>query len=163
MGNNFDSYPLFLKLVKKHQLHTIGRIELVDLPRWDILDIEAKIDTGAYTSSLHCHHIEPFEKNGEPWIRFNLLDPEHKAYNDKLLELPIFDQREVKSSNGARETRFFVQTEICFFNKEFTIEFSLTDRSEMKYPLLVGRKFLAKKFIVDVSKRNLSQKSSEVH
>lgn len=149
--------------MKKRQLHTIGRIEMVDLPKWNIEGIEAKIDTGAYSSSLHCHHIERFEKDGESWIKFNLLDPEHRAYNDQLIELPIFDEREVKSSNGVSETRFFVQTTICLFKKEFTIEFSLTDRSEMKYPLLIGRKFLSKKFIVDVSKRNLSLKNREVH
>lgn len=140
----------------KHRLHTIGRIELVDLPAWSITDIEAKIDTGAYSSSLHCHRIEEFKKEYVSWIRFNLLDPEHEAYNDKLIELPIFDKREVKSSNGQSELRFFIQTEIILFNTQFNIELSLTDRSEMKYPLLIGRKFIHEKFIVDVSKKNLS-------
>ncbi|RNC85390.1 MAG: hypothetical protein ED557_01035 [Balneola sp.] len=149
--------------MKKHQLHTIGRNELVDLPKWDIEEIEAKIDTGAYSSSLHCHHIETFLNKKQEWVRFNLLDPEHPAYNGKLIELPVFDRREVKSSNGLSEVRIFVQTSISFFKEEYTIEFSLTDRSEMKYPLLLGRKFLSKKFIVDVSKRNLSVKQNKVH
>lgn len=145
----------------KKSLHIIGRIESVDLPEWNIRDIEAKIDTGAYTSSLHCHHIEEFIKNDIPWIRFNLLDPEHAAYNDKLIELPIFDTREVKSSNGYKELRFFIKTEIGMFNKTFKIELSLTDRSEMKYPLLIGRKFIHKKFVVDVSKKHLSNRKIE--
>lgn len=140
----------------KIKLHTIGRIELVDLPEWNISSIEAKVDTGAFTSSLHCHHIEEFSKKEKPWIRFNLLDPEHNAYNDKLIELPIFDKREVKSSNGQSELRFFIRTEILMFNTCYKIELSLTDRSEMKYPLLIGRKFIRKKFLVDVSKKNLS-------
>ncbi len=145
----------------KQKLHTIGRIELVDLPDWNITGIEAKIDTGAYSSSLHCHRIEEFIKQGSSWIRFNLLDPEHQAYNDKLIELPIFDKREVKSSNGQSELRFFIQTEIIMFDTRFNIELSLTDRSEMKYPLLIGRKFIRKKFIVDVSKKNLSKLKKE--
>ncbi len=142
--------------MKTKKLHTVGRIELVDLPIWDITNIEAKIDTGAFTSSLHCHHIEEFKKKDNFWIRFNLLDPEHPSYNDKLIELPIFDKREVKSSNGASELRFFIRTEIGMFDNIYKIELSLTDRSEMKYPLLIGRKFIRNKFVVDVSKKNLS-------
>ncbi|MBO6524360.1 MAG: ATP-dependent zinc protease [Balneolaceae bacterium] len=145
--------------MRKRKLHTIGRIELVELPEWDIQSIEAKIDTGAYTSSLHCHHIEEFEQDGKAFVRFNLLDPEHPAYNDQLIEFPILDRREVKSSNGVSEYRFFIQTVIKFFNEEFNIELSLTDRSEMKYPILIGRKFLKNKFVVDVSKKNLSHKT----
>lgn len=136
----------------------IGRIELVNLPEWNFTDLEAKIDTGAFTSSLHCHHIEPFKKDGEPWIRFYMLDPDHDAYNEQMLEMPLHDQREVKSSNGETELRFFIQTKIEFFDSLYTIEFSLTDRSAMKYPLLIGRKFLRKgPFIVDVTSKNLSK------
>lgn len=150
-----------ISLMTKRKIHTIGRIELVNLPEWNINNIEAKIDTGAFTSSLHCHRIEEFKKNNISWIRFNLLDPEHPAYNDKLIEFPIFDSREVKSSNGLSELRFFIKTEIVLFDTVYKIEFSLTDRSEMKYPLLIGRKFIRNKFVVDVSKKNLSYKTQE--
>jgi hypothetical protein len=136
----------------------IGRIEEVDLPEWGFYSLDAKIDTGAYTSSLHCHHIEPFLKNKENWIRFYLLDPDHSAYSDQKMELPIHDKREVKSSNGETELRYFIQTKITFLGEVYAIEFSLTDRSAMKYPLLIGRKFLKKgSFIVDVTKTNLSK------
>lgn len=136
----------------------IGRTEQVDLPGWNFFGLEAKIDTGAFTSSLHCHHIEPFTKDGEKWIRFYLLDPDHASYSDQKLEMPIHDQREVKSSNGDVQLRYFVQTIIKFFNKEYRIEFSLTDRSAMKYPLLIGRKFLKKgPFVVDVTNKNISK------
>ncbi|MBO6586408.1 MAG: ATP-dependent zinc protease [Gracilimonas sp.] len=136
----------------------IGRIELVNLPEWNFTDLEAKIDTGAFTSSLHCHHLEPFEKEGEPWIRFYMLDPDHEAYNEQMLEMPVFDKREVKSSNGDTELRYFIRTKIEFFRDVYSIEFSLTDRSAMKYPLLIGRKFLKKgPFMVDVTRKNLSK------
>lgn len=144
--------------MKKKKKETIGRLEIVDLPEWDIKDIEAKIDTGAYSSSLHCHNIKEYEKNGAKWVKFNLLDPEHPSYNERLFSLPISDIREVKSSNGQTELRVFVKTKIIFFNTEHDIELSLTNRSEMKYPILVGRKFLKNKFLVDVSKKNLSNK-----
>jgi hypothetical protein len=144
--------------MKKTNKEIIGRLEIVDLPKWDIKEIEAKIDTGAYSSSLHCHNIKEYEKNGAKWVKFNLLDPEHPSYNERLFSLPVSDIREVKSSNGQTELRVFIKTKIIFFNKEHDIELSLTNRSEMKYPILVGRKFLKNKFLVDVSKKNLSEK-----
>ncbi len=136
----------------------IGRLEYIDLPEWRVQDIEAKIDTGAYSSSLHCHQIELLKKNSVDIVRFNLLDPDHPAYNEKLFELPVHDVREVKSSNGLSEKRVFIKTTLLMFNKIYKIELSLADRSEMKYPLLIGRKFINKKFLVDVSKTNLSNK-----
>ena len=139
-------------------LEIIGRIERIDLPEWNFSGLDAKIDTGAYTSSLHCHHIKPFKKNGEDWVHFFLLDPDHEAYTEKQLEALISDQREVKSSNGEIETRYFIQTQIRFYNEIHTIEFSLTDRSAMKYPLLIGRKFLQKgPFITDVTKKYMTK------
>lgn len=144
--------------MKKTNKEIIGRLEIVDLPKWDIKEIEAKIDTGAYSSSLHCHNIKEYEKNGAKWVKFNLLDPEHPSYNERLFSLPVSDIREVKSSNGQTELRVFVKTKIIFFNKEHDIELSLTNRSEMKYPILVGRKFLKNKFLVDVSKKTYPKK-----
>lgn len=136
----------------------IGRAELVDLPDWDLFGINAKIDTGAYTSSLHCHHIEPFDREGKPFVRFNLLDPSHEIYNDKLFELPIFKSKTVKSSNGQTEERFVVKTKVRIMGKELNAELSLTDRSEMRYPVLIGRKLIKGHFIVDVSQKFLSKK-----
>lgn len=156
--------PVFLQpLMKKEKSNIIiGRLEQVHLPDWDFYDLEAKVDTGAYTSSLHCHHVETFKKNDSDHIRFYLLDPDHEAYNDKMLEMPLLAQREVKSSNGVSELRFFVKTSIVIFGRTYSIELSLADRSAMKYPLLIGRKFLAKgHFLVDVTKSNLSHKHSE--
>jgi len=137
----------------------IGRLERVDFPEWELYDIQAKVDTGAYTSSLHCHHIENIEKNGKTFVRFNLLDPTHDAYNEKKFELPTYDIRDVKSSNGTIQRRFVVRTILKIFNIDYPVELSLTDRSEMKNPVLLGRRFLNKKFIVDPSKVNISKKS----
>ncbi len=148
--------------MKQINKEIIGRIEFANLPEWELEQIEAKIDTGAYSSSLHCHNIEEFEKNNQRWVRFNMLDPAHPSYNERLFSLPVHDQRDVKSSNGQTETRFFVKTEIVFFDSVHDIEFSLADRSEMKYPLLIGRKFLKNKFLVDVSKKHLSKPTNKI-
>ncbi|WP_018126421.1 ATP-dependent zinc protease [Balneola vulgaris] len=142
-----------MKILDKH---VIGRVESVSLPEWNIDEIDAKIDTGAYSSSLHCHKIEQFKHHQENWVRFNLLDPDHQAYNEQLIQLPIHDIRSVKSSNGIAQDRFFIKTTITLFSTIYDIELSLTDRSEMKYPLLLGRKFLKNKFLVDVSQKYVS-------
>ncbi len=137
----------------------IGRREEIDLPEWDLFGIDAKVDTGAYTSSLHCHHIEEIaEEGGEKKVQFNLLDPSHEAYNEKQMTLRVFDEKKVKSSNAQIESRYIVKTNVFIFDRDYEIELSLTDRSEMKYPILLGRRFLQKKFIVDVSKVNISKK-----
>lgn len=142
---------------KKRKLKTIGRIESINFPEWDLYDIDAKIDTGAYTSSLHCHHIKPVEKEDGEYVRFNLLDPSHDTYNDKLFELPIHRRKVVKSSNGSKEERFVVKTKVQLFDRILTTELSLTDRSEMRYPVLVGRKLINGRFLVDVSKKYMTK------
>lgn len=138
---------------KKKWLQIIGRTELVDVPAWDLFELNAKIDTGAYTSSLHCHHIESYEKDDEQMVRFNLLDPSHEIYNDKLFELPVYKTKNVKSSNGQTEERIIVRTDIVLAGQKLRAELSLTDRSEMRYPLLIGRKLLKGHFLVDVQQK----------
>jgi len=145
---------------KKRNLTIIGRLESIDFPDWDLFGIDAKIDTGAYTSSLHCHHIKAYEKDGEQLVRFNLLDPSHETYNDKLFELPIHRKKVVKSSNGSTEERFVVKTQVKLFDKPLTAELSLTDRSEMRYPVLVGRKLINGRFLVDVSQKYITRKET---
>lgn len=141
----------------KNRLKVIGRLEPIDFPEWDLFGIEAKIDTGAYTSSLHCHHIEAIEKDGKPYVKFNLLDPSHEIYNDKLFKLPIYKTKKIKSSNGSTEKRYIIRTVAHISGKELNIELSLTDRSEMRYPVLIGRKLLNGHFLVDSSTNNLPQ------
>lgn len=144
---------------KEKQLKVIGRLETIDFPEWDLFDIEAKIDTGAYTSSLHCHHIEAFEQNGQSFVKFNLLDPSHETYNEKLFKLPVHQTKVIKSSNGSAEERIIVKTKVRVFDRIFKAELSLTDRSEMRYPVLVGRKLIKNRFLVDTSQKYLSRRN----
>ncbi|MDZ7693746.1 MAG: RimK/LysX family protein [Balneolaceae bacterium] len=74
-------------------------------------------------------------------MRFNLLDPTHDIYNEKLFELPIHKEKTVKSSNGLTEQRYIVKTIIHLLDESYKIELSLTDRSEMKYPVLLAESF----------------------
>ncbi len=140
-------------------LKTIGRKDKIDLPDLGLMEIEAKIDTGAFGCALHCHHVELVEVNGKKELHFKLLDPSHPEYEDKLLISTKFGLKHVKSSNGVKEERFTIRTSIRIFNTTYLMRFSLADRQQMKYPILLGRTFLKKRFIVDVSKKDISFKS----
>ncbi len=133
----------------------IGRVEKIDLPHLSLYNLDAKIDTGAYTSSLHCHEIEQFVKEGQNWVKFYVLDPDHPEYDETRHECAIHKLKKVKSSNGQIEERVIIKQKTQFKKYKRTIELSLTNRSEMKYPVLIGRKFLTGNFIVDVSKKYL--------
>lgn len=137
----------------------IGRRELVSFPELDIEEIEAKVDTGAFTSAIHCSDIhEETKPDGTKVICLDLLDPSHPQYNHKKLEFAEYDLREIKSSIGEKQERYVIKTKIKLFDEVHEAEFSLSDRSDMKYPVLIGRKLLKGKYIVDVSRKNMSQK-----
>lgn len=143
---------------------TIGRIETVDFPDWQIFGIDAKVDTGAYTSSLHCSQIVLEERHGTPWVYFTMLDATHPNFRNSFLAAPVWKHKKVKNSSGRGESRVFVKTHIRLFDKIYTIELSLTDRSQMKFPVLLGRKILKGRFLVDVSQKylSLSQKGDAI-
>lgn len=130
----------------------IGRTDVVDFPNLNLFGIDIKVDSGAYTSSIHCHHIE-IEKN---ILKCRFLDPEHQEFHQKPLLFIDFKQKNVKSSNGIIEKRYLIKTDILIFDKIRSIELTLTERGSMRFPVLLGRKFLSRKFIIDTSKKNLS-------
>ncbi len=134
----------------------IGRKDVADFEKLNLFSIEVKIDSGAYTSSFHCHKIGTVVKNGKELLRCNFLDPGHPQYHEKEFFFEEFEIKNVRSSNGTVEERFLISTEITIFKERFPIELTLTERQEMKYPVLLGRKFLSKRFVIDTSKKNLS-------
>lgn len=136
----------------------IGIYEKVALPTLQLFDLDVKVDTGADSSALHCDHIK-VEDDGN--VSFRLLDKYHEAYNNKSFTLPLHKLKRVKSSNGKTELRPYVKLPIEFFGKKYTTVISLTNREKMKYPMLLGRKFLAKKFLVDVSQSYLTYKEEK--
>jgi hypothetical protein len=142
--------------LKKSNIKTlIGRTDIVDFPKLELFDIDIKVDSGANTSSFHCHSIEEENKV----LKCQFLDPKHEKYHEKYFIFDEFTQKMVKSSNGIAENRYLIKTEILIFNEIHSIELSLTERGSMKFPVLLGRKFLSKKFMVDTAKKNLSFKN----
>lgn len=142
--------------MKKHKQRIIGRNDVIDLPQLDLFDVRAKIDTGAYTSALHVSRIKVFEKDGQPMVSFTISGSTIGKKGIIKFQTPDFTQRKIKSSTGHIENRVVIKTQLVVFGKKYRTEFSLTDRSGMKFPVLLGRKFLKKGFIVDVSEADLS-------
>ena len=97
------------------------------------------------TSSLHAEHIEVFQKEGEEWIRFWF-----DGHEGEQVEAKVVKDTLVKSSNGEAMHRYFVTTTIEFADgAEHEVLLSLANRSAMKHPVLIGRRLLSGKFLVD--------------
>lgn len=134
----------------------IGRFDKADFPLLNLENIAIKIDTGAYTSSIHCENMQ--EINDQLVCKF--LDEEHPLYNGKEFIFKNYDIVFVRSSNGIIQKRYQVESTIKLFNKIFKISLTLSARQEMRYPVLIGRKFLTKKFIVDTELTDVSFNSN---
>lgn len=126
----------------------IGSFESVIFPDFNGYNVMAKIDTGAYTGALHCTKIREEETSDGQVLHFSPFD--HPEIEISLTEFAV---NHVKSSNGKTETRYFIDTNITIQGKTYPIVLSLANRSEMKWPVLIGRKFLRQhNFVVDVNK-----------
>jgi hypothetical protein len=133
----------------------IGRRELVDFPDLQLYDVDVKIDTGAYTSSIHVTECKLMQKEGRSLLHVVFLDAEHPSFTGSVILFDEFRQKKVKSSTGHEQIRFIVKLRIQVNDRFFLTDFSLTQRNGMKYPILLGRKLLNKRFIVDSSLMNV--------
>jgi len=130
----------------------LGRVDKIDFPILNLRQVDVKIDTGAYTSAIHCSQIK--EVKDELHCVF-----EHEEHLNFKTEKIVFNQytyTDVKSSNGIKENRYKIKTDVIFFGKTYKINLTLSTRDDMKFPVLIGRQFLKKKFIVDVDLENQS-------
>lgn len=130
----------------------LGRSDRVDLPGLGLTDIHAKIDTGAYTSSLHCSSAKLVDGK----LEFVLLDEEHPEFTGMKFTFDEYDQREIKNSFGQAELRFIIKTTVRIHGRTFKTQFSLSDRDNLKFPILLGRRVLKNRFLIDVSKQDIS-------
>ncbi|MFZ1805986.1 MAG: RimK/LysX family protein [Cyclobacteriaceae bacterium] len=136
----------------------LGRSDRVDLPGLGLTDIHAKIDTGAYTSSLHCASAKLVDGK----LEFVLLDEEHPEFTGMKFTFDEYDQREIKNSSGQGEMRFIIKTTVRIHGRTFRTQFSLSDRDNLKFPILLGRRVLKNRFLIDVSKQDISFDSKGV-
>ena len=132
----------------------IGMTDLFDFPDLGLFDVQAKVDTGAFTSALHCKQVKLVRVGPRTKLSFWLIDktgePARQFYSDD------FSQRMIRNSFGVSEKRYVIKTRIVLFGRTIKTEFTLADRERLKNPVLLGRKLLRNRFIVDVSETNLS-------
>jgi hypothetical protein len=131
----------------RRALKTIGWRELVHLPELGLRAIPAKIDTGARTSSLHATILEEFEREGATYVRFAVDFPLQQVR--QVCEAVHIDWRGVTSSNGTTQLRRIIKTPLKIGTSRFRAEISLADRSDMRFPMLIGRSSLRRRFVVD--------------
>lgn len=118
----------------------IGRREMVTLPELG-LTLCAKADTGARTSALHAEDIESWEKEDQLWVSFTTRSG-GPATPPHVFNLHLHDRRKVRSSNGVSEWRYVIRTLMRMGKLEYPVELTLTDRRDMRHPMLLGRRAL---------------------
>lgn len=130
---------------------TLASFEPVIFPDFvKIGKIMAKIDTGADSGALHCTKIREQETPEGKVLSFSPFD-----HPETTVSATDFLVRHVRSSNGERQRRYFINTVIMIQGETYPIVLSLANRSEMKWPVLIGRRFLrSNNFLVDVSKKS---------
>ena len=137
--------PLAAGTVDAAEKVTIGAVEDVIVLPWN-LTLPARIDTGALTSSLDARELTVRDNKALFRLR--------NEYGSLRLSLPIIEWRYIRSAIG-RERRPVVEVEICLGRKRFRTQVTLKDRSRVLYPLIVGRRALQGRFLVDVSRSNV--------
>lgn len=127
----------------------LGWEEWVALPGLGLPAIKAKVDTGAKTSALHAHRIEPFEHDGQAYVRFTVHPAPGRDDLEVACTAPLVDRREVMSSNGERESRYVIRSQLEVGGRSWPIEVTLTDRAGMAYRMLLGRQAIGGGVLVD--------------
>ncbi len=122
-------------------LNVIGLREWINLPELGLVGLRAKIDTGASTSCLHASDIQPFQRDGEDWVRFSahigtLVQRRHRC------EAPLLAVKKIKSSTGHVQSRYVIRTGLTLGDRSWLVDFTLTCRKTMRYRVLLGAKAL---------------------
>lgn len=126
----------------------VGSFEQVSLPQLGLKDILAKVDTGAFSGAVHCTEIKIIRKG---LVRKRVLTFVPAGQLQLATETDKFTKKYVRSATGHRVKRYLIQTTITIKGESYPVEIGLSDRSDMKYPVLLGRRFLREQnMLVDV-------------
>lgn len=138
--------PIFVQASDKT---VIGWVEKVRVYPGDI-EFKAKMDTGALTSSINAKNITEFEKDGEVWVRFEIVN---KNDVSSTIELPVVREATIKRHFGKKQKRHVVVLGLCLGKTYKETEVTLVDRHGFIYAMLIGRRFLKNDFILDPSEQ----------
>jgi hypothetical protein len=140
---------------QKKSKAVIGRLETINIPNLDLYDIKAKIDTGAYRGTIHAENIREVENsNHEKFLEFTILDEEHPEFQNKIHRVKKYRIVKVRSSQSEPEDRYAIPVKIEIAGTTIKAELSLSSRKDLRNPILIGRRALKNKFLIDVTKIN---------
>lgn len=122
-----------------------GVCEYVDVPSLGLYGVLAKIDTGAYSGALHCTKIREVirKSDGKKVLRFTPFDDHSHSQ-----EVTDYAKSYIRSSTGHRVKRYLFDTNIVINGIEYKIRIGLSNRSDMNYEVLIGRRFLSENNIL---------------
>lgn len=152
-----NELPVKLKVIDKKPIDSfkdfngkllIGSTEKIDIPTLYLKGIDSKIDSGASCSSIHATSIY-IDRNNKK-VSFIPLDKSYTQFNNKKITLSLIEEVSVQSSNGSEEKRPLVKIDIIIKGKTYETFFSLTNRKELEYPILIGRDIISGNFLIDV-------------
>lgn len=135
-------------MAQADDLEIIGRAERVDFPELEMVGIPARVDTGAKTSAIWASGI--IEENGR--LQCVLLGPDSPHYTGQVLTFDEYSVRTIASSIGEPEQRYVVKLLVRLKGRKIRASFTLANRAQQVYPMLIGRNILRGKFIVDVKR-----------
>ena len=144
---------LLLITINADAKEVIGIYEKVSINGTNF-SLRAKIDTGAKNSSLNAVNYEIYSRDGENWIRFDMVNKEGKTIS---LNKRVKRYTGIKRKNASSQKRPAILLDICIGKVSKKVEVNLVDRSNFNYQLLIGRSFLHGAFIVDVEKTYTSE------
>src|SRR5690625_7792244 len=103
---------------------------MIDFPQLSLYQLDAKIDTCAYTSSLHCHNVKLFTEESEQFVMFHVLDPKHPEYENKPYRVRVHKMKNIRSSNRQVEERSIIKQKVQLSGKDRVIELSHFKRTK---------------------------------
>ena len=106
----------------------------------------AKLDTGAKTTSINAINPEFFERDGQRWSRFSIMNKDNKTVT---IEAPVVREATIKRHFEQKQTRPVIMLDICIGKVRKKEEVNLVDRSKLNYQLLIGRNFLKGDLLID--------------
>jgi hypothetical protein len=133
----------------------LGQSEIVNFPELKLINVPARIDTGARTSTIWASSVK--ENNGG--IDVILFGSNSEYYTGNIISFTEHETRIVTPSNGISDERYMVKLLVKIGGRKIRARFTLADRSKQTYPILIGRNVLRGKFIVDIKHNHIIVKN----
>ena len=144
---------------KKREKKVVGWKEQVALPDLKIKSVIAKIDTGANVASIDASEIKVVNKDGIKYVNFKVMKRNNTV---RKTSAPLAGYKRIKSSNGDVERRPYVETTLLMDGINKKIVLTLTDRGPMDYTMLIGKKALGRRWLVNPAISFLTSANREV-